>query len=48
MKNLLNISNLQSDDLLSILNYSKELNSSFDSCLRGKYWFNFRKKFNTN
>ena len=36
MKNLLNISNLQSDDLLSILNYSKELNSSFDSCLRGK------------
>ena len=36
MKNLLNISNLQSDDLLNILNYSKELNSSFDSCLRGK------------
>ena len=36
MKNLLNISNLQSDDLLSILNYSKELNSSYDSCLRGK------------
>ena len=36
MKNLLNISNLQSKDLQSILNYAKELNSSFDSCLRGK------------
>ena len=36
MKNLLNISNLKSDDLQSILNYSKELNSSLESCLRGK------------
>ena len=36
MKTLLNISNLQSEDLQSILKYSHELNSSFDSCLRGK------------
>ena len=36
MKNLLNISNLETEDLQSILYYAKELNSSFDSCLSGK------------
>ena len=36
MKTLLNISNLQSEDIQSILKYAHELNSSFDSCLRGK------------
>jgi len=36
MKTLLNITNLQSDDLINILNYAQELNSNFDSCLHGK------------
>ena len=36
MKNLLNISDLHLEDYQTILKYAHELNSSFDSCLKGK------------